>query len=146
MKSFVHVQMQNHVVAVFLLLCLTIAPNSAAAQSWRSLTPTQREALAPMVQQWDTLPELQRHRLLETAKHYSQLTPEQKQRYHNRLEKWSKLTPEQREAARKKYRAFKKVPAEKREQVKQMVKEEQARKSQQSAASGVSAAPVTNQQ
>lgn len=145
MKSFVHVQMQNYVAAVFLLLCLTSVPNSAAAQSWRSLTPTQREALAPMVQQWDTLPELQRHRLLETAKHYSQLTPEQKQRYHGRLEKWSKLTPEQREAARKKYRAFNKLPAEKREQVKQMVKEEQARKAQQPA-SGVSAAPVTNQQ
>jgi hypothetical protein len=145
MKSFVPVQMQNYVVAVFLLLCLIIAPNNAAAQSWRSLTPTQREALAPMVQQWDTLPELQRHRLLETAKHYSQLTPEQKQRYHGRLEKWSKLTPEQREAARKKYRAFNKLPAEKRDQVKQMVKEEQARKAQQSA-SGVSAAPVINQQ
>jgi Protein of unknown function (DUF3106) len=145
MKSFVPVQMQNYVVAVFLLLCLTSVPTSAATQSWRSLTPSEREALAPMVQQWDTLPELQRHRLLETAKRYSQLTPEQKQRYHDRLEKWSKLTPEQREAARKKYLAFNKLPAKEREKVKQMVKEKQARKAQQSA-SGVSAAPVTNQQ
>lgn len=144
MKSFVPVQMRGYAIAVFLLLCLTSAPANAAAQSWRSLTPTQREALAPMVQQWDTLPELQRHRLLATAKHYSRLTPEQKQRYHDRLEKWSKLTPAQREAARAKYRAFKELPEEKREQVKQMVKEEQSRKTLHSA-SGVSAAPVTNQ-
>ena len=98
-----------------------------------------------MVQQWDTLPELQRHRLLQTAKHYSRMTPEQKQRYHSRLEKWSKLTPEQREAARKKYRAFNKLPAKEREKVKKMVKDEQARKAQQSA-SGVSAAPANGPQ
>jgi hypothetical protein len=54
------------------------------------------------------------------------------------LVKWSQLTPEQRNAAREKYSAFNKVPADKREQVKQMVKEEQARQAQQSA-SGVSA-------
>ena len=143
MKSFVPIKMQNYLVAVFLLLCLTGVPNNAAAQSWRALTPTQREALAPMVQQWDTLPALQRHRLLETAEHYSQMTPVQKQRYHSRMEKWSKLTPEQREAARKKYRAFSKLPAKEREQVKQMVQEEQ-RKNRQPA-SGISAEPVTNQ-
>ena len=85
------------------------------------------------MQQWDTLPETQRHHLLETAKHYPRMTPEQKQRYHDRLPAWSNLPLEQREAAREKYRAFKKVPAEKREQVKQMVKEEQERKAQQSA-------------
>ena len=144
MKSFVHGQTPTYQVSVFLLLCLISAPGVAAAQSWRSLTPTQREALAPMVQQWDTLPELQRHRLLQTAKHYSQLTPEQKQRYHSRLEKWSRLTPEQREAARKKYRAFNKLPAKEREKVKQMIKEEQLKKAQQSA-SGVSAAPEAAQ-
>jgi hypothetical protein len=144
MKNFVAIQMQNYLATVFLLLCLTGVSNSAAAQSWRSLTPTQREALAPMVQRWDTLPDVQRQRLLETAKRYPHMTSEQKQRYHGRLEKWSKLTPEQRKAAREKYRAFNKVPIEKREQVKQMVKEEQARKARQSA-SDVSAAPVNNQ-
>jgi Protein of unknown function (DUF3106) len=144
MNSFVRGQTPNLLVSVFMLLCLICVPGSAAAQSWRSLTPTQREALAPMVQQWDTLPELQRHRLLETAEHYPQLTPIQKQRYHDRLEKWSKLTPEQREAARQKYRAFKKLPAKEREKVKQMVKEEQLKKARQSA-SGVAAAPANSQ-
>src|SRR5674476_767846 len=117
MKGFVHFKIQRPIVAVFLLLCLTSSPCSAAAPSWRSLTPNQREALAPMVGQWDILPEIQRNRLLKTAKYYPKMTPEQKQRYHDRLEKWSKLTPEQREAARKRFRAFKKLPANERERI-----------------------------
>jgi hypothetical protein len=57
--------------------------------------------------------------------------------------KWSKLTPEQREAARKKYRAFNKLPAPMREDVKQMIKEEQQKKAQQST-SGIAATPSTD--
>lgn len=131
-------QLRNSVITAFLLLYMAGA--SAATISWRSLTPVQKEALAPLSQQWDTLPEAQQHRLLKTAKRYSHLTPEQKQRFRDRLTVWSKLTPEQRKAAREKYRAFKKVPAEKREQVKQMVKQDQANKIMQSA-SGVPGTP-----
>jgi hypothetical protein len=73
--------------AVF-LLSLTSFPCSAAAPSWRALTPIQREALAPMVGQWDILPEIQRNRLLETAKHYPRMTSEQKKRYNDRLKRF----------------------------------------------------------
>ncbi|MGA7596179.1 MAG: DUF3106 domain-containing protein [Gallionella sp.] len=128
---------QGFAVCLFLLLGLISFPCSAAAPSWRSLTPTQREALAPMVGQWDILPEIQRNRLLQTAKHFPQMTPEQKQRYHDRIEKWSQLTPEQREIARKRYRAFNKLPAKERDRIRQKLKAEQASKAQQSA-SGVS--------
>jgi hypothetical protein len=143
MKSFVLGKKSKHLVSVSLLLCLIGAPSGAAAQAWRALTPEQRVALAPMDQQWDTLPEIQRKRLLETAKSYPHLTHEQKERYHKRLVKWSKLTPEQREAARKKYRAFNKLPAPMREDVKQMIKEEQQKKAQQST-SGIAATPSTD--
>lgn len=131
------VRTRNAVIAACLLLCMTGA--SAAVATWRSLSPAQHEALAPLAQQWDTLPEVQQLRLLKTAKRYPHLTPEQKRRFRDRLTVWSKLTPEQRKAAREKYRAFKKVPAEKREQVKQMVKQDQAKKAQQPA----SAVPPT---
>lgn len=107
--------------------------------SWHSLDPMQQEALAPLSQQWDNLPELQQHRLLKTARRYPNLTFEQKQRFHDRLVAWSKLTPEQREAAREKYHAFSKVPAERREQVKQMVRQSQMKKTEQSDSS----VPVT---
>lgn len=128
---------------IAVLLCMASTTASASTVPWRSLTPVQQEALAPLAQQWDTLPELQQHRLLKSAKRYPHLTPEKKQRFHNNLTVWSKLTPEQRKAAREKYRAFNKVPAEKREQVKQMVKQDQANKAQQ-AASGIPATPSTS--
>jgi hypothetical protein len=137
------VQARNFLIAAFLLLCMAGTTASAATAPWRTLTPAQQEALAPLAQQWDTLPELQQQRLLKTTKRYSRLTPEQKQRFRDRLTVWSKLTPEQRKAAREKYRAFKKVPPETRERVKQMVKQDQANKAQPSA-SEVPAAPSAN--
>ena len=138
-------QTRNLLIAIFLLLCLASTTASAATAPWRTLTPAQHEALAPLEQQWDTLPEMQQRRLLKTAKRYPHLTPEQKQRFRDRLTVWSKLTPEQRKAAREKYRAFKKVPPETREQVKQMVKQDQTNKAPQSA-SGVPVAPPTDPQ
>ncbi|HEU0189643.1 MAG TPA: DUF3106 domain-containing protein [Gallionella sp.] len=136
-------QARNIFIAAFLLLCIACTTASAATISWNSLSPAQQEALAPLEQQWNTLPEIQQHRLLKTAKRYTHLTPEQKHRFLNRLTAWSKLTPEQRKAAREKYRAFNKVPAEKREQVKQMVKQDQANKAQQSVSGVPAASPST---
>lgn len=126
---------RNAAIAVFLFLCLAGTTAGAASVPWRSLSPEQQEALAPLAQQWDTLPEVQQHRWLKTTKRYSHLPPEQKQRFRERLTAWSKLTPEQRTAAREKYRAFKKVPEERREQVKEMVRQDQANKAQQGASS-----------
>jgi len=117
--------------AFFMLLCLFATVSSAAAASWNSLSPSQQEALAPLAQQWDTLPEEDQQRWIKTAKRYPGLSPEKKQRFRNRVAAWNKLTPEQRKAAREKYRAFKKVPKEKRDQVKQMIKQEEAKKAQQ---------------
>lgn len=65
--------------------------------------------------------------MLNVAKYYPELSAEEKQRFLSRLGAWSKLTPGQRQAARDKYRAFSQVPEDKREQVRQMVREEQAR-------------------
>lgn len=113
----------------------------AATKPWATLTPVQKEALAPIAQEWDQLPEKQQKRLLATTKHYPELSPEKKQLYMTRLTEWSKLTAEQRDRAREKYKAFSKVPPEKREEVKRLVKEKEVEKL--SATSGVSpAAPA----
>lgn len=106
---------------------LSISPAAASPQPWRSLTPAQQEALAPLSQQWDSLPEAQQQSMMNVAKHYPELNAEEKRRFLGRLGAWSKLTPEQRQAARDKYRAFSQVPEDKREQVRQMVREEQAK-------------------
>lgn len=123
----------KRVLSAFALLCALNAPAAIAAPHyWRTLTPVQQEALAPMSQQWDALPEAQQHHLLKVAKHYPDLSMEGKQRFLSRLGAWSRLSPEQRQAARDKYRAFSKVPEEKRNQVRQIIKEGQTGETQQS--------------
>lgn len=126
-----------------LCLALSLQANLAAAASlvpWAKLGQEKQEILQPLAAQWDTLsPKLQKN-LLHAAKRYPGLTREEKQRFKDKLEKWSKLTPEQRKRAREKFHAFSKVPAVQREEVKQMVRQQQAKKSE-IAASGV--APAT---
>jgi hypothetical protein len=116
-------------LAAFCLLSsvLWVSPAAASPQPWHSLTPAQQEALAPLSRQWSSLQEAQQQSMLNVAKYYPELSAEEKQRFLSRLGAWSKLTPGQRQAARDKYRAFSQVPEDKREQVRQMVREEQAR-------------------
>lgn len=83
-----------------------------------------------MASEWDTLPQKLQRNLLYAAKRYPSLTSEEKRRFSDNLEKWSKLTPEQRRRAREKFQAFSNVPAAEREKVKQMVREQEARKAQ----------------
>ncbi len=108
-------------------------PAWAATHSWATLSPMQREALAPLAQQWDGLSEIQKKRLLGTAKRYPGLTPLQKERYQARLTEWSKLTPEQRDRARAKYKALRKAPPEKREELKKMARQRELERSAASA-------------
>lgn len=109
-----------------LFLALACLPLTAHAKPWESLTPQQKEALAPLSGTWDSLSEIQQTNFLGIAKRYPKLSPLKQQRLHAQMEKWSKLTPEQRKRAREKYKAFSKLPPEKREAVKKMVREQQA--------------------
>jgi hypothetical protein len=117
----------------------------AAKMPWTTLTPMQKEALAPIAQQWDTLPDKQQKRLLATTKRYPKLSPNEKQLFLTRLTDWSKLTPEQRDRAREKYKAFSKLAPEKREEVKKMVMQSEAEK-MAAAASSVERIPEVSEE
>ena len=112
-------------IAVVLLGALPHFPAYASTKPWETLTPVQKEALAPIEQQWNTLPETQQKRLLATTKRYPHLSVEQKQLFLSRLTDWSKLTPEQRNRAREKYKAFKKLPPDKREEIKRLARQKE---------------------
>ncbi|TXT21787.1 MAG: hypothetical protein FD134_2569 [Gallionellaceae bacterium] len=126
-------------------IVLSLQVSLAAAASlvpWAKLGPEKQEILQPLAAQWDTLsPKLQKN-LLHAAKRYPNLTPEEKQRLKDKLEKWSKLTPEQRKRAREKFQAFSKVPAVQREEVKQMVRQQEAKKSEAAASGTPPATPA----
>ena len=125
MKQFRFLQSLVLALGVSFLLSF---PAYAAKMSWTTLTPMQKEALAPIAQQWDTLPDKQQKRLLATTKGYPKLSPNEKQHFLTRLTDWSKLTPEQRDRAREKYKAVSKLAPEKREEVKKMVLQSEAEK------------------
>ena len=123
------------------LLLQTGMASAATLVAWAKLTPAQQEILRPVAAEWDTLPNQLQKNLLYAAKRYPSLTPEEKQRFNVKLEKWSKLTPEQRKRAREKFQAFSKVPEAEREKVKQMVREQEAKKVEAAASSVPPAAP-----
>lgn len=114
--------------------------SAASLVAWAKLTPAQQEILRPIAAEWDKLPNKLQKNLLYAAERYPSLTPDEKLRFNDKLEKWSKLTPEQRKRAREKFQAFSKVPETEREKVKQMVREQEAKKAEAAAASSVSPA------
>lgn len=129
-------------ITLTLALCcaLHLTHAFAAQEPWQTLSPSEKEALAPIYSQWNSLPETQQRHLRHLAQHYAALNLDGKHRFSSRLATWARLTPAQRQAAREKYRAFSQVPAEKREQVKQMVKQNQVARQPASAVS-----PATTQ-
>jgi predicted Fe-S protein YdhL (DUF1289 family) len=136
-----HVKGIARCLSTIVLTGLVCLPMLAEAETWAELTPVQQEALAPLSKDWNTLANKQQQHFIKLSNHYGKLTPEKKERLHKQLVAWSKLTPEQRKRAREKYIAFSKVPPEKREQVKQMLREQEARKA---AASSVQPALATH--
>lgn len=121
-------RVSRNLAAALILGILLSCPAHAAKQPWDTLTPVQKEALAPVAQEWDSMQDKQQKRLLATTKRYPQFTPDQKKRFLARLTEWSKLTPEQRNRAREKYKALSKVPVDKREEVKRLVLQNEAEK------------------
>jgi hypothetical protein len=134
--------MKSLLIAV--ALCCAASLAAASPEPWNTLTPAEQQALAPVQPQWNTLPEKAQHNFRHLAQQYPKLTADEKRRFSSRLATWASLTPAQRQAAREKYRAFSQVPIDKREQVKQMVRQNQAIKTQQPA-SAVSPAPANTQ-
>lgn len=80
------------------------APASAKAQasgpSWAELTPSQRQALAPLASNWNTISEPQKRKWLEISKNYGSLPPEGQATLNSRMNEWVTLSPQQRAQAR----------------------------------------------
>ena len=126
--------------AIVCVSTLLSTPAQAATQTWKTLTPAQQEALAPIAQEWDKLPQKQQKRLIATAKRYPKLNPDQKQRFQTRLSDWVKLSQEQRNKAREKHKVISRLPPGKREEVKRKVLQEEAAKIAVTPTSGVDSA------
>lgn len=71
-----------------------------AGDTWLSLTPPQKIALAPLEKSWDTLSEGQKRKWLALAKTFPDLGAPEQDKLHSRMAEWAALSPKDREAAR----------------------------------------------
>jgi len=76
--------------------------------SWATLTPQQREVLAPLSGEWNNLDSYRRKKWLEIVQRYPTMTVDEQQRVQLRMKDWANLSPEEREQAREQYRMQKK--------------------------------------
>lgn len=78
----------------------TSTTTSLLSPTWASLTPVQKECLAPLQSEWDRLDSALKGKWLEIAARYPKLSPEHQQRLRERMVAWTRLSPAERQKAR----------------------------------------------
>jgi hypothetical protein len=80
---------------------------------WKSLTPSQRSALAPLERDWQTIAPDQQQKWLEVAARFPKMPAAEQQRIQARMSEWAKLSPKERGEARMHYQEVRQLsPAE----------------------------------
>jgi hypothetical protein len=74
-----------------------------AGAGWRSLTPEQRKALAPLERDWPRLDDAQKQKWIEVAGRMPKMPDDERRRIQDRMSAWSNLSPAERGAARLRY-------------------------------------------
>lgn len=100
-----------------LLAALALCPALAEdlSPSWASLSPAQKQVLAPLQRDWSGIEPARRQKWLEVAARYPQMPVEERQRLQARMSEWARMTPAQRSAARQQFQEVRRVPDEERQ-------------------------------
>ncbi len=103
-----------------LWLCALLAGGAVAAEpdrrpTWASLTPAQKQALAPLQQDWPTIELQRKNKWLELAARFPKLPAEERQRVQERMAEWARLSPNQRGQARLQFQEAQQIPSEERQ-------------------------------
>lgn len=108
--------------AAWRVLALTVAFVTTGAASsedrspaWSSLTPTQKQVLAPLQKDWSSIEPSRRQKWLEVAARYPQMPADERDRLKERMAEWTRMTPAQRTAARQQFQEVQRVPDEERQ-------------------------------
>jgi hypothetical protein len=106
------------VVVAAAALAQEVRPATAAAVPvreegvrWHSLSPAQREALAPLERDWPTIDAPRKQKWLVLAARFKTLPPEERVRINARMSEWARLTPAERGQARLRFEEARQVPA-----------------------------------
>lgn len=110
-------------LAAALLLALMALTQSAwsqvpvlAGKTWASLSPAQRELLAPLATQWPQLDAGSQDTWAALAQRYPNLKPDEQQRLRERLADWAALSPAERQQARQGFHAAQRLAPSDRQQ------------------------------
>jgi hypothetical protein len=102
------------------LLCLgaVLAGTALAAEpeskpTWASLTPSQRQALAPLQQDWARIDGPRKSKWLEVAARFPAMPADERARVQQRMAEWARLSPNERAQARLQFQEVQQIsPAE----------------------------------
>jgi len=93
---------------------LGLAHAEDRSPSWNSLTPAQKQVLAPLQRDWSSIEPSRRQKWLEVAARYPQMPAEDRERLQARMSEWARMTPSQRATARQQFQEVRRVPDEER--------------------------------
>lgn len=98
-----------------LLLCAAAAAEADRGPAWASLSPVQKQALAPLQHDWPSIDELRKQKWLEVAARFPAMPPEERSRVQARMTEWARLTPAERASARLQFQEVSRLPADERQ-------------------------------
>ena len=98
------------------LLCGLLVGVAAASDmdrppTWVSLTPTQRQVLAPLQRDWPTLDTARKQKWLQVAARFPAMPSDERLRIQERMAEWARLTPAERASARIQFQETRGMPA-----------------------------------
>jgi Protein of unknown function (DUF3106) len=88
-----------------------VVPRNEAGVRWQNLTPTQRQALAPLEHEWPTIDPARKQKWLVIAGRLNTLPPAEQARISARMTEWARLSPAERGEMRLRYQEARQVPA-----------------------------------
>lgn len=92
-----------------------VAQPSSGGTAWSSLSPIQREALAPLQDEWPKLDADRRSKWLAIATRYPGMSPDDRRRMQERMAEWARLSPAVRGRARLSFQEAKRLPPQERQ-------------------------------
>lgn len=88
----------------------------AGGPAWSTLTPQQKQALAPLERDWAQIDGPRKTKWLEVAARLPSMPPEERSRVQQRMTEWARMTPAERGRARLVFQEVKQLSPQERQQ------------------------------
>lgn len=93
-----------------------VALAQGAGPDWKSLSPSQRDALKPLERDWSSIDAQRKQKWIELAGRFDRMAPDERGRVQQRMTDWVKLSPKQRNEARLNYQGARELSPQERQE------------------------------